>query len=79
MEGDLNADNHQIINLSDPTDDGDVINKRYLESTTNNFLRRDGGELNLSNNKIVNVANPTSAQDVLTKQYADSRKPLITI
>ena len=83
MEGDLNADNHKIINLSDPVDDGDVINKRYLESTTNNFFRRDGSDsmedLNLSNNKIVNVANPTSAQDAVTKHYVDSRKPLITI
>ena len=76
MEGDLNVDNHKIINLSDPTDDGDVINKRYLESTT---FRRDGADLNLSNNKIVNVANPTSDQDVTTKQYVDSRNPLITI
>ena len=40
MEGDLNADNHKIIHLSDPIDDGDVITERYLESTTNNFLRR---------------------------------------
>ena len=55
MEGDLNVNNHKIINLSDPVDDGDVITKSYLESTTNNFLRRDGGELNLSNNNIVNV------------------------
>ena len=38
MEGDLNADNHKIINLSNPVDDGDVINKRYLESTTNHFF-----------------------------------------
>ena len=79
MEGDLNAASHKIINLSDPTDDGDVINKRYLESTPNNFLRRDGGELNLSNNKIVNVAEPTSAQDAVTKHYVNSQKPLITI
>ena len=65
-------------------DDGDVINKRYLESTTNNLFRRDGsdsigGELNLSNNKIVNVSEPTSDQDAVTKNYVDSRKPLITI
>ena len=71
MEGDLNADNHKIINLSDPTDDGDVINKSYLESTTNNFLRIDGEELNLSDNKIVNVATPTSDHDVANKAYAD--------
>ena len=78
MEGDLNAASHKIINLSDPVDDGDVINKTCLESTTNNFLRRDGsnsieGELNLSNNKIVNinVAYPTSSLDVATKSYAD--------
>ena len=76
--------NSKIINLSDPVDDGDVINKSYLESTTNTFLMRDGsnsmeGDLNLSNNKIVNVANPTSDHDVATKHYADSRKPLITI
>ena len=79
MEGDLNVNNHKIINLSDPVDDGDVITKSYLESTINNFLRRDCGDLNLSNNKIINVANPTSAQDDTTKQYVDSRKPLITI
>ena len=30
--------NNKIINLSDPVDDGDVINKRYLESTTNNLF-----------------------------------------
>ena len=85
MEGDINADNHiKIINLSDPTDDGDVINKRYLESITNNLFRRDGtnnmeGDLNADNHKIINVANPTSAQDAVTKHYADSRKPVITI
>ena len=39
MEGDLNAASHKIINLSDPTDDGDVINKSYLDSTTNNFFQ----------------------------------------
>ena len=76
MEGDLNADNHKIINLSDPVDDGDVINKSYLESTT---FRRDGGDLNMSNNKIVNLSEPTEVQDAVTKQYVDSRKPLITI
>ena len=82
--GDLSMNNHKLVNLSDPVEDGDVINKRYLESTTSTFFRRDGsdsigGELNLSNNKIVNVANPALAQDVATKHYADSRKPLITI
>ena len=76
MEGDLNVNNHKIINLSDPVDDGDVINKRYLESTT---FRRDGEDLNLSNNKIVNLSEPNSDQDAATKQYVDSRKPLITI
>ena len=76
MEGDLNVDNHKRINLSDPVDDGDVINKSYLESTT---FRRDGGDLNLSNNKIVNLSEPNSDQDAATKQYVDSRKPLITI
>ena len=45
MEGDLNADNHKIINLSDPTDDGDVINNRYLESSTNPFF---SGEMGLT-------------------------------
>ena len=86
MKGDLNADNHQIINLSDPTDDGGVINKSYLECTTNNFLRRDGsdsmgGDLNLSNNKIVNVANPTSDHDVATKAYVEQivTRQVITI
>ena len=38
MEGDLNADNHNIIKIYDPVDDGNVINKRYLESTTNKFF-----------------------------------------
>ena len=71
MEGDLNVNNHNIINLSDPVDDGDVITKSYLESTT---FKRDGsdsmgGDLNMSNNKIVNVAYPTSDYDVVNKAY----------
>ena len=81
----MNLNNHQIINVADPSDDGDVITKRYLESTiTYDLIKRDGsnnmqGDLNLDNNKITNVATPTSGQDAVTKRYADSRKPLITI
>ena len=78
---DLNANDNKIINVADPSDDGDVINKRYLES---NFLKKDGsndaeGDLNMNTNKIINVANPTSARDVTNKRYVDGRKPLITI
>ena len=71
--------NNKITNVAGPTEDDDAINKRYLESTTNNFLRRDGGDLNLDNNKIVNLSEPTEDDDATTKQYVDSRKPLITI
>ena len=76
MAGGLDLNNDKITNVADPTEDDDAINKRYLESATNNFLRRDGGDLNLDNNKIVNLSEPTEVQDATTKQYVDSRKPL---
>ena len=72
--GDLSMNNHKLVNLSDPVEDGDVINKRYLESTTNDFLRKDGsndveGEINMNNHKLVNLSEPTEAQDATTRGY----------
>ena len=84
MAGGLDLNNNKITNVADPTEDGDAINKIYLESATNNFLRRDGsndaqGEISMNNHKLVGLSEPTELQDATTKQYVDSRKPLITI
>ena len=84
MAGGLDLNNNKITNVADPTEDDDAINKRYLESATNNFLRRDGsndaqGEISMNNNKIVNLSEPTEYDDATTKRYVDSRKPLIAI
>ena len=72
VEGEISMNNHNLVNLSEPTEAQDAATRCYVKNfTRNNFLKINGtnnmeGDLNLSNNKIVNVANPTSAQDVAT-------------
>ena len=60
------------------------MKRRYLENTTNIFIRRDGsdsmgGDLNLSNNKIINVAYPTFSHDVAKSSADFVARPVITI
>ena len=76
MEDDIDMANHKIINLSDPIDNRDVVNKRYVANEinaipaidTSDFLRLDGtlamsGDLNLDRNSIINIKDPNSSDN----------------
>ena len=63
----INMNSEKIINIGNPTDDGDVVNKKYVDDQIANvnidttpLLPRDGsrsmfGNLNMENNHILNL------------------------
>ena len=42
MTGNLNMNEQRVKNTLDPTDEQDTVNKRYLESQLNDYLKRNG-------------------------------------
>ena len=63
-----------IKNLGGPRDDGDAINKKYLEDVA---LTLDGsnvmtGDLRMGQKKIVGLANPTGDGQATNKKYVDT-------
>ena len=34
MEDDIDMDNHKVVNLKDPENDNDVVNKKFMEMNT---------------------------------------------
>lgn len=83
MSGELNMGNHKITSVASPTQDGDVVNKEYLDTSINNlnttisstYVTKTNstmsGPLNMSANKISNLAAPTENTDAVTKKYVD--------
>ena len=74
MNGDLNMQNHRILNLPDPIEETEPCSKKYCEA---NFLSSTGnamkGDLNMQRNKIINLPEPTSSAEACTKKYCDDR------
>ncbi|MCB9097726.1 MAG: hypothetical protein H6630_08965 [Arcobacter sp.] len=69
MEGNINLNNNKIINSSNPTDDNDVTNKKYVDDaisggTTGTFLPITGGtltgNLNVNSDNGVTVTTPNT-------------------
>ena len=83
MTGDLDVNNNKIINLANPVNNNDGVNKTYLvirlntkvnSSSMGNYLKKDGsvqmtGNLNMNNNTITNIANPVNDNDAVNKTY----------
>lgn len=46
MTGDLNMDNHRITGLPEPTNDSDIVTKKYMETYAEGYIRDTllGGE-----------------------------------
>ena len=70
---DINMNSRKIKNLGGPTDDGDAINKKYLEDVA---LTLDGsnvmtGDLRMGQKKIVGLADPTGDGQATNKKYVD--------
>ena len=72
MTGDLNMNNHKIMNLEKAVNDNDAVNKKYVY---NNFIARESGllngNLNANQYKIENLKLPTTIGDAVNKQYCD--------
>lgn len=60
----INAHNKKITNLSDPTDNNDAANKKYVDENS-----KFAGDM--ENKKITNLANPTATKDGANKEYVD--------
>ena len=70
---DINMNRRKIKKLGGPTDDGDAINKKYLEDVA---LTLDGGnvmtgDLRMGQKRIVGLANPTGDGQATNKKYVD--------
>ena len=70
----------RVKNTLDPTDEQDTVNKRYLESQLNDYLKRNGQntmtfDLNMNSHKIVNLKDITSSSidsEAVNKKYVDN-------
>ena len=79
----LDLDNQKISNLPKPIEDGDAVNKKYLEEvakslTLEEALVRENGGYNIDNayinmnfNNIRNLGAPRNISDAATKNYVD--------
>ena len=70
---DINMNSRKIKHLGGPTDDGDAINKKYLEDVA---LTLDGsnvmtGDLRMGQKKIMGLADPTGDGQATNKKYVD--------
>ena len=79
----LNIDNQKMENLPVPEEDGDAVNKKYIDELVEDltlkkgFIRENGGfnlvdsYINMNFNNIRNLGNPTDLSHAATKQYVD--------
>ena len=64
---------HKVINSDNPTNEYDLVTKKYVDSNINNntIVRKN------NNNIISNIGNPVNANDVVTKNYVDNDTTIV--
>ena len=79
----LNIDNQKMENLPVPEEDGDAVNKKYVDdiakslSADEALIRENGGfnlvdsYINMNFNNIRNLGEPKNVADAATKEYVD--------
>ena len=79
----LDIDNHKMENLREPLEDGDAVNKKYVDGIVEDLtlkqglIRENGGfnlvdsYINMGFNNIRNVGNPIHSADATPKNYVD--------
>ncbi|WP_296638573.1 LamG-like jellyroll fold domain-containing protein [Polaribacter sp.] len=78
LNGTISAENNQIKNVADPTDDQDVVTKSYLETEVNSITQQNIQEVltngnNANGTQLKGLADPTDAQDAVTIAYLESK------
>ena len=79
----LDIDNHKMENLREPLEDGDAVNKKYVDEIVENLtlkqglLRENGGfnlvdsYINMNFNHIRNLGNPKHGADAVPRSFLD--------
>ena len=79
----LDIDNHKMENLSDPVDEKDAVNKKYIDGIVENLtlkqglIRENGGfnlvdsYINMNFNNIRNVGYPKHTEDAVPRSFVD--------
>ena len=74
MSGGLNMENKKIINLANPTDDKDAVNKKYVNDNYSSSYgsNKMEGPLNMNDNRITGLTNVLYLTEATNKQYVDN-------
>ena len=80
----LDIDNHKMENLPEPLEDGDAVNKKYIDGIVEDLtlkqglIRENGGfnlvdsYINMNFNNITNVGYPQNNADAVSKNFVDN-------
>ena len=81
----LDIDNQKMENLPEPVDDGDAVNKKYVDDVAKTLtfeealLKENGGYnivgasyINMNFNTIRNIGNPVHGNDAVPKSFVDN-------
>ena len=81
----IDIDNHKMENLPEPLEDGDAVNKKYVDGVVENLtlkqglVRENGGfnlvdsYINMNFNNIRNVGNPNHEADAVPRSFVDDK------
>ena len=81
----LDIDNHKMENLPEPLEDGDAVNKKYVDGVVEDLtlkqglIRENGGfnlvdsYINMNFNNIRNVGNPNHEADAVPRSFVDDK------
>ena len=66
-----------VENMTDPVNEQDSVNKRFLEAQLTDYVKRNGSEpmtfnLNMKNYRITNTGDPQDEKDAANKKYVDN-------
>ena len=85
----LDIDNHKMENLREPLEDGDAVNKKYVDGIVEDLtlkqglIRENGGfnlvdsYINMNFNNIRNVGNPKHEADAVPRSFVDNAVDLL--
>ena len=80
----LDIDNHKMENLPEPLEDGDAVNKKYVDGVVEDLtlkqglIRENGGfnlvdsYINMNFNNIRNVGNPNHEADAVPRSFVEN-------
>ena len=69
---------HKVINSDDPTNEYDLVTKKYVDNNINNgTIVKNNKNNNFNNNLLINIAIPIAAYDAANKMYVDTHNNIV--